>query len=112
MSRFLKVLLIIAGIALAALLIVNSLLSHADSCSNLKNQMKERILQSNRCDSDSDCVSYNFDCAFGCNNLVNAAAVEELLQGAREYAKACHHFCPDCPNSQAVLRCEEGICKQ
>ena len=111
MSVTTKTILTLLLIAAFSFFIYNSITSHAGQCSELKEQLQTEISGASSCNSDSDCKSYTFDCAFGCSNVVAVNQIERLNLLAQEYARMCHHFCPDCPTETKVALCVKGQCQ-
>jgi hypothetical protein len=111
MSAKAKVLTSLLFLLFVAFLISNSLFTHADSCTALKEQVQSEIDSAIACKLDSDCASYTFDCAFGCAKPVTKSEIEKLGRRSLEYARMCHHFCPDCEARQERVACVESVCR-
>lgn len=111
MSKKATIFISILFIVFVGVLISNSLLTHADQCTSLKQQVQSEIDSALSCSVDADCASYTFDCAFGCNKPVAKNQIEGLAKRSLEYARMCHHLCPACQPGTGKVRCINSLCQ-
>lgn len=107
-----KSLLIKLSLALAFVAFVKyTLFSHANTCSQLEAETKNRLKEFAQCSQDSDCTFVRLNCPFDCLTGVNRNQVDALLSSISTYNKSCMMVCPSCPKTEPqVLACENGLC--
>jgi len=111
MSKITKILISFGLVGFVVYLISNSVASHAGQCVEMKNNLQSDIQSAAQCNTNEDCASYIFSCAFGCDTVVNKNEISRLIQRASEYARQCHHFCPDCAVPSRAVQCLNNICQ-
>jgi hypothetical protein len=107
-----KSLLIKLSLALAFVAFVKYMLfSHANTCSQLEAEAKNKLKEFGQCSQDSDCTFVRLNCPFSCLTGVNRNQVDALLSSVNTYNKSCMMVCPSCPKIDPMaITCEAGVC--